>query len=320
MHCPTESRGHYLANFSIKLIFAIPINFEQMKTLLPFVGLVALLSSCGSNRQIEYNHVEANLPEVTKTLTIASWDQRPQILDGRFKPDFVGYLRSSAGIPYAMGTESDQTLMEDISESISLSFKNQNSLTKVVTTSPSDSKESILTKLKEEGGDRLVLLTCDLYHTDGYGKMFLEYDVTLEIFNTQAKLLASKEMEGKRHVGGSVWYGGKFKQYIPEGLKTLLEELFNDPIIVAALQGNPLSNSPLASKSIAELEEMEKTAVAEQNYMLAKEIKDELTLRQSTEELVSQKESEMKKAAEEGDYEKAAELKAEVEKLKAVTP
>ena len=49
--------------------------------------------------------------------------------------------------------------------------------------------------------------------------------------------MKQKSFSGKRELGGSkAWGAGNFKEYIPEVYKKLLEEIFNDPEIVAAMQ------------------------------------------------------------------------------------
>jgi hypothetical protein len=195
------------------------------------------LTGCAISRKVDYGTIYSNVPAFNQRIAIASWDQREQILSGARKPDFVGYTRSGAGIAYPMGTESGRPFTDDLSTSISSSLTKYGSKTIVVLTQTSQKESQILAKLINTKSDRLVLIDCKQYFTDGYGATSLNYNLQISIYSSAGDLIKQKSFNGKRALGGSAaWGPGNYKQYMPEALKKLIGEIFNDPEITAAFQ------------------------------------------------------------------------------------
>jgi len=207
-----------------------------MKTKAIYFLTLLILSGCAGSLKIQYDGINANLPAFSENITIAIWDQREQVLDGSRKPDFVGYMRSGAGIAYPIGTASGKPIVDDISSSIASSLEKQGCTTSIITTSPTEDEHAILDNFAKNGSGKLFLMKCSEYHTDGYGIQNLNYDLLVKIFASDGQLLKEKSFQGDRNLGGSVaWGAGKYKEYMPEGLKALLEEIFNDPEISSGL-------------------------------------------------------------------------------------
>ncbi len=207
------------------------------KTFLLLLLPALILTSCAGGRKIAYNDVEADLNyEGNETIAIAVYDQREMVLDGSRKPDFVGYMRSTAGIAYPMGTKSGENLTDDMSMSIAKSFKNKGYNTEVIETLPVDEKGALKTKLQDTGADKLLMLTLKKYHTDCYGVTRLMYDVKAEIMNSKGDIVTEKNFSDEYNVGGNAFWGpGDFKTYIPEHFKQFLDTMLNDEAIAAAL-------------------------------------------------------------------------------------
>jgi hypothetical protein len=208
-----------------------------MQKRLPYLTILFLLTCCAISRKVDYDGVIANVPAFNESICIATWDQREQIVKGARQPDFVGYTRSGAGIAYPMGTASGRPLSDVISSDISNSLAKKGNKTSVVATSSTQKEKGILDQLKKSRSNKLILIKCIRFHTDGYGAQALLYQLQMNIYSTTGEILKQKDFSGKRELGGSVaWGPGKYKQYMPEACKKLLEEIFNDPEIVLALQ------------------------------------------------------------------------------------
>src|SRR6056297_437957 len=205
------------------------------KGLFIFMISLVILTSCAGGRKVAYNDVAADLKyEGNETLGIAVYDQREMVLDGSRKPDFVGYMRSTAGIAYPMGTKSGENLTDDMSMSIAKSFKNKGYNTEVIETLPVDEKGALKTKLQDTGADKLLMLTLKKYHTDCYGVTRLMYDVKAEIMNSKGDIVTEKNFSDEYNVGGNAFWGpGDFKTYIPEHFKQFLDTMLNDEAIAA---------------------------------------------------------------------------------------
>jgi hypothetical protein len=199
--------------------------------------LMAILFSCAVSRKVEYESVLVNVPSYKESIAVATWDQREQIMNAARKNDFVGYMRSTAGIAYPMGTSSGKPFSDVFSGTVATSFSNKGSRTSVVNSSFTDRENAILDKLKQLKADRLIFIKCNEFYTDGYGSISLMYNLQLNIYSSSGDLLKQKTFSGKKSLGGSkAWGPGKYKDYIPEAYKKLLEEMFNDPEIDAVLK------------------------------------------------------------------------------------
>ena len=208
-----------------------------MKIKKGYLFALCLLIGCAISRKVEYEGVYANVPDFKQKIALASWDQREQVVNGSRQPDFVGYMRSGAGIAYPMGTDNGKPFTDNMTSSISVSLSKQGSTVTDVNTQFTEKESLIIDQLKKTKGNRLILINCKQFHTDGYGSTSLMYNLQLNIYSEQGDLLKQKTFNGKRALGGSVaWGPGKYKVYMPEAFKKLIEEMFNDPEIVPVLQ------------------------------------------------------------------------------------
>ena len=208
-----------------------------MKIRTGYLLALCLLMGCAISRKVEYEGVYANVPAFKQRIGLASWDQREQVIGGSRQPDFVGYTRSGAGIAYPMGTENGKPFVDNMTSSISVSLSKQGSTVANVFTQFSEKESLIISQLKKTKSNRLILINCKQFHTDGYGATSLMYNLQINIYGEQGDLIKDKTFSGKRTLGGSVaWGPGKYKEYMPEAFKKLIEEIFNDSEIATALQ------------------------------------------------------------------------------------
>ncbi len=208
-----------------------------MKMKLGYVLILTLLMGCAISRKVEYDGIYANVPSFKQRIALACWDQREQILNGARQPDFVGYTRSGAGIAYPMGTANGMPFSDNMNSSIAASLTKKGSTVATIPTQFSEKESMIISKLKKAKSNRLILIDCKQFFTDGYGAISLMYELQVNIYSEQGDLLKQKTFSGKRPLGGSVaWGPGKYKEYMPEAFKKLIEEIFSDPDIAPILQ------------------------------------------------------------------------------------
>lgn len=200
-----------------------------------YIGLIIILalgSSCAISRKVPYNDLNLNLPKVSaKSISIAVWDQRSQVLDKSRKPDFVGYLRSVAGIAYPMGTSSGKAYADDIATDLTSSFQKNGCSAKMIPTSYEDSEKTILEKLKNSNSEKLVLIKCNKLLTDGYTSFDLFFNLNVSVYQSNGEIIDQKTFEGNKPLGK----GPKFETYLPKGFQEFIEEVFNDPNILSAI-------------------------------------------------------------------------------------
>jgi len=197
---------------------------------------LCILMGCAISRKVEYDGVYANVPAFSQRIGLASWDQREQVVNGGRQPDFVGYTRSGTGIAYPMGTANGKPFADNMTSSISVSLSKKGSTVAVVATQFNEQESQIINQLKKTKSNRLILIDCRQFHTDGYGATSLMYNLQINIYSELGELLKQKTFSGKRALGGSVaWGPGNYKEYMPEAYKKLIEEIFNDPEIAPAI-------------------------------------------------------------------------------------
>lgn len=203
-----------------------------MKNLIFLILVSLLLTSCAISRKVPYNDLSIKLPEISaKSLSIAVWDQREAVKNQVRQPDFVGYMRSGVGIAYPIGTLSGKPFVDDIAQNISAAYLENGLLTTVINTSYKDTENVVVINLMKSSSDKLVLIKCSELHTDGYTSQSLIYNLQVSIYNMEGTLIESKSFNGNKNLGK----GSKYKIYMPNGLKALLEEIFRTPDIHNAL-------------------------------------------------------------------------------------
>ena len=209
-----------------------------MKTNVVYLLIPIIMSGCASLK-VQYDGRNPDLPAFSENITIATCDQREQILDGSRKTDFVGYQRTGVGIAYPIGTLSGNPVSDDISSTISTALEGKGCSTSIITTLPTENENEIIDNFKKHDSGKLFLMKCLEHKIDGYGFPILHFDLQVKIYSSEGKQLTEKNYQGERNLGESVGWGRSFYKYkepISEGLEDLLEEIFNDPEISSILK------------------------------------------------------------------------------------
>lgn len=171
-------------------------------------------------------------------VAVATHDQRTYVLNGNKSPAFVGLSRGSWGEPFDVSTASENPLAEDLTWSMSASLENRGFRVDDVNIDHSAAPDAVIASLKATGAHRLVLLTLAKWKSDTFYNTALIYDATLEIFSSDGSPLATSHVAGRDNLGGNALLGPPThaRQAVPSAAGEKLEELFNDPRIMGALQ------------------------------------------------------------------------------------
>ncbi|HSH50205.1 MAG TPA: hypothetical protein VK982_00625 [Bacteroidales bacterium] len=174
-----------------------------------------------------------------KSITFATHDQRPYIMDGTRNPDFAGYLRNAVGMAYPTSTNSKLPLADVMSQVFSNSFEAKGFKTHVVNTAHTESFEDVKEKCKTSGSDVWVILTLNEWQSDGYGgNADIKYNIIMQVFDKEGNLLEEKTAYAEReNMGFSKKKAWDFlKEETRKFFKRKMEELFNSEEIMAAIQ------------------------------------------------------------------------------------
>lgn len=194
-------------------------------------------SGCVVGQKYSYNTVVADFAASdTRAVGVATSDLRPYILSGDKTPDVVGLLRGGFGNPFNVTTESGKPLADDMTEVITASLSKKGFKVTPVIVFPKDSFDSVLEKLKATQGENLLLLTLNEWKSDTYVNAGLYYDINLKVFDKSGNKIAENTVRGNDNLGGSMNTASFTKAAVPQAFQKKLEELFNNPAIVKALQ------------------------------------------------------------------------------------
>ncbi|WP_303978745.1 hypothetical protein [Dongia mobilis] len=202
------------------------------------LGLGILLSGCvvGNKHQLA-DATPTFVAAGEYQLAVAVQDQRPFVLDGDKDPNFVGLQRGGFGNPFDVTTGSGKPLAEDFSAAVAKALGAQKFSVKVNTVQPQDTAADITGKLQATGAERLLYLIVRQWKSDTYTNTALLYDLRLSVLGSDSAMLAEKSVVGDEDLGGSIMNPpAHAKAAVPKAFARILEDLFNDPKIVAALK------------------------------------------------------------------------------------
>jgi len=206
------------------------------------VAVVTLAVLCGgcSLWQQKYDHQELDLG-VSSTLSIEVGvvDVRSYVLDDDKSPEFVGFVRGSAGIPINVHTESGEPLAKDMSNDIVASLQAAGVKARQMDVTPTLGPVGIRQKLIASGADRAVLITLREWKSDSQYRVWLQYDVRLDVFNREGQTLATSQRSGNDNLGGgglNFDFAPYSRKAVPPAFKAIMEGLFRNPGVAAALK------------------------------------------------------------------------------------
>ncbi len=201
----------------------------------PFI----LLSGCAVGNKYKYNGLNINLTSEGKAkIAVATHDQRPYIVSGNKKPNFIGLQRAMMGNPWDITTASSNSLAKDITDTITSSLKSKGFNSIGVVVKPSDSDENVKTSLRRENALRSIVTTLYEWESDTYVNVSLKYDVRIQVLDADGNTIGEKKISGDDDLGGSSWDPiAHAKKAVPKAFVEKFETLLNSKEISDALAG-----------------------------------------------------------------------------------
>ena len=149
----------------------------------------------------------------------------------------VGVIRGGFGNPIYMITASRRPLADEMGDVITGALKKKGFKTIPVVVAATEPVEQVRKKLADTGAKKLIHFQIKQWKSDSYSNVRLEYLMNLAVFDKKGKLLAERESSGDENLGSggfNILKGTRKK--VPEAFKKKLEELFNTPDIIKALE------------------------------------------------------------------------------------
>jgi len=205
---------------------------------LTFAVLILTLSACAIGNKHSYHDITANLQAQGATaIAVTTHDQRPYIMSGNKRADFVGLQRGGYGQPFNVSTVSGKPLDHDMTQSVVNSLNVRGFQATPVAVSSGDNVHTVVAKLKETMKERLLVLTLKEWKSDTMNSTALIYDVKVMVMDRAGNILGESAVSGRDNLSGNFWNPPEHaREAVPLAFKEKLEELLNSPQIVAALR------------------------------------------------------------------------------------
>ena len=209
-----------------------------MKKIFPLLLLAAALSGCAVGNKHAYHEVEVKTTAKTeKSVSVTTSDQREYVVSGQSTPDLVGMQRGGFGNPFDVLTASGRPLSSEFTGAIKNALERNGVKVVAIDTKPSKPSQPAMAELVASAGDRLLLLSVKEWIGDSQVNTEVRYDLDLIVADSSGKTLATKTYQGSRSLGGSqINPPGHAKEVMPKAFKEAIEDLLNNPAIVAALK------------------------------------------------------------------------------------
>lgn len=187
-----------------------------------------------------YSEIRAEI-QVTSagqlSIAVATLDQRDDVLAGNCSPSYVGMQRAAYGNPWRVNTESGLPFAQDVTKAVSESLAKKGFRAIPIVVSHDESEKKALQVLIVEKPYRSIFILIKKWESDTYTNISLVYDLKLMVIGDNESVLAQTSAAEIKNIPGSFWDpAGEAKKQLPIAFKQIIEKLFNDPQIVAALK------------------------------------------------------------------------------------
>lgn len=198
--------------------------------------VITVLAGCAFGQRASYEGSSPfSLSYKLQTPTIvAVHDKRPYVVSGNHSESYVGWMRSLAGIPYGVHTQSGNPLAKDFGLMITTRLKELgfNATQEVLALTADDTE--VRSKLIFNTSTRSLYFELQEWETDRYFTESLEYNIRLIVFDEQANELARSTVANKVSLGD---FESSSKPTLAKAVAKVLEELLQSPNIKRALSG-----------------------------------------------------------------------------------
>jgi hypothetical protein len=202
--------------------------------------LVALvLSGCAAGNKYDYKSVRAPIPKTAgkNTIAVATVDRREYLINAEVADNYVGMTRDGFGIPFRVATKSKAPLATDLSDAVAASLTEAGYQAKAVSGFSVLNTAAAKSRLLSTPANRHILITIKKWESDTLINTELITDFTVEVFDTNGKLLASGNYTATKDLPGN-FYEPLFlhaRKAILAETSRILALLFSSPKISHAL-------------------------------------------------------------------------------------
>lgn len=190
----------------------------RMGILSGVTALLLAISGCAVGNRYDYGSSISGLPvSGSGELAVNVVDDRPYVLSGEKKPDFVGLQRGGFGNPFDVRTASGRPLADEMRDAIAKALQQQ----------------GFAVVGGSEAAPRKLELRVLEWKTDVMMRMKTRYDLQLSIFDARGSLVAQSKANGEE-VGSGGFESGNASN-AARTFELRFTELVRDEVVRKAL-------------------------------------------------------------------------------------
>jgi hypothetical protein len=207
-------------------------RFRSILKAVSALFLVVLATGCAVGQKIRYNAIPLDLKASgSYVVAVSALDHRSYVRNGQKDPSYIGTFRGGFGNPWNVTTESGKPFADDITGVLCASLKTKGFAAKGVLLKSSDSVDAAISALKASSARRLLLLKVTEWRSDTMMNTSIYFNLSLSVLDGQGQLLAESTAKAEEED----LHTRRPKEAVPVAFKRKLEDLLNDPKVVAAM-------------------------------------------------------------------------------------
>jgi hypothetical protein len=197
------------------------------------IGALAL-TGCASWNKYDLRNVTITAPSGLPSVAVACVDQRETLRQGEIGPELIGVTRDGYGIPYRVKTATKSPVAKEIAEVVVRGFGSNRKLAPPMSYADTTTAKAAL---RGTGTDRQILVLIDRYNSDTLIRTELDYSITVHVYDTQGRLLASASRTKIADLGGNFFLPALHaRKSVLQTTGDVLNELLSAPEIRSTLQ------------------------------------------------------------------------------------
>ena len=200
--------------------------------------LALALAACAIGNKQDYRTIGAQLPYSGRgAVTVLGIDERPYVLAGKKKPDYVGLQRSHVGIPFDVRTGSGRPFATELTDAFGRALATSGFTPRSIAVVPGTTLDSARSALLRDRPRRALLVRIVQWESFSMINTSLDYDLEAIVYDGTGKPLASQHLAGSDKFEGHILGAAKIsRDVVPTALPQKIEALLDAPAIRAALQ------------------------------------------------------------------------------------
>lgn len=210
----------------------------------------AVFSAAG--KKVNYLETGAKLDYTgTGKVVVVATDERPYVLNGKEKPQFVGQIRGGYGNPFQVLNQTGHPLADDVSASIAASLAAGGYSASADVVPKGETADQTIARVAAGSPDRIVLVRMREMKSDGYASYAFYADVTVSVHDASGAVLQSIESKVDSTLP-KMKFSTKYPEFaanINTAYREALQSWINDPKVREGLGGTPAA--PGAAPAVA---------------------------------------------------------------------